>query len=69
MEVNKLELKLTKFEYERFVQEIMIRYEKEFSIEEQKFIEVLVLREIDKIRGELKDMIKEEIKIQLKGLK
>jgi len=66
---TKVPLKFSKYDYERIASEIMMRYEKQFSKEEQKFIEVLVLREIDKIRRELPLMIREEVKIQLKKVR
>ena len=65
----KIPLIMSKYDYERLASEIMSRYEKQFSKEEQNFIEVLVLREIDKIRKDLQNIVKEEVKIQLKDLK
>ena len=63
---QKIPLKFSKYDYERIASEIMMRYEKQFSKEEQKFIEVIVLREIDKIRKDLQEIVREEVKIQLK---
>ena len=62
----RIPLIMSKYDYERLASEIMSRYEKEFSKEEKEFIEILVLREIDKIRKELPNIIKEEVKIQMR---